>query len=937
MLIDTGASCSFIRRSCAERLNLQQWPLRERVTVTLADDRTTVATHEVRVDCLRVYGAAAPCSLLVLTGLSNDVIVGLTWQRAAKLTIQLGEPYDTLNGRPITRGLRTPVVDSRTPVSGSRTPVSDSRTPTTGSRRADRTTRSDPAKDEWQRGPPVRLSAALVHVHAAARTVQQRSERLSAATADVAMPATSNDQLRRVLQRFRQVFTEVLPVKTAEQIAQAKQFSIVLVGDEVRPVKQRQRRMSPAEIEAATAWVRDEVAAGRMEPSTSEWAAQLVIVAKRNDKGEVSGWRICGDYRSLNDVTKADAEPLPLVQTVFDQLAGMRFFSKMDLLKGFNQIPVDENSRELMAVSTPAGLYQPTVMPFGVKNAPGSFQREMRRVLREKLHRGVMVFIDDIIVYSRTEAEHVELIAWVLARLEAEGYFAHPGKCQFMQAEVNFLGHVVSQQGVSMQQHKVAAVNSWPVLKSVRDVRAFLGLAGFYRRFVRDFSKIAQPLTDLTQVADGKAFSWGRPQQAAFDELKRALTSAPVLAHPDPQRQWTVQTDASGYAIGAVLSQQQDDGVLRPVAYWSQKLNSAERNYSATERELMAIVKATKEWRVYLHGSPHPVLLRSDHKPLIYLNSKPELGMRLSRWMEELCDLTFQMGYVKGKDNAAADALSRRSDYEAGAPAAESSTLKVKLIAVTDTRSPASRWRVASEWMDSRVESLSVVTQDERTETTLVVESLLDDVRAAARTSERYQQLLAGDDDSDGVVRRDGLVYSRGGQLYIPNDRRLRTRLLELAHDAVGHFGRDRTLERLQRHCVWDGMSKEVADYCRGCAVCAVTKTASTAPAGQLVPLPIPERAWDSVGIDFTGPLPVTAAGYNSIMAIVDRLTGMLMLRPCKTTIKGIEAGKVLLDQMLGMGRLPTSIVSDRDVRFTGAAWGQLWRGLKTEQKMSTA
>ena len=445
-----------------------------------------------------------------------------------------------------------------------------------------------------------------------------------------------NSKLRRVLQRHQRVFTDVLPVKTAEQIAQARQFSIVLVGDVVRPVKQRERRLSPAEIEAATQWVREEVAAGRMEPSSSDWAAQLVIVAKRNEQGEVSGWRICGDYRDLNAVTKADAEPLPLMQMVFDQLAGMQWFSKLDLLKGFNLIPVDVQSRELMAVSTPAGLYQPTVMPFGVKNAPGSFQREMRRVLSGRLNKGVFVFIDDTIIYSRTEAEHIELIDWVLTRLEDEGYFAHPGKCAFMQSEVNFLGHVVTRAGVSMQQHKVQAIRDWPVLRSVKDVRAFLGLAGFYRRFVAGFSRIAQPLTDLTKTADGEAWVWGREQQSAFDRLRRALTDAPLLAHPDPQLQWIVQTDASGFAIGAVLSQQHSDGVVRPVAYWSQKLKPAEVNYTATERELMAIVKAAEHWRVYLHGSPHPVLLRSDHKPLVYLNAKADRGQRLSRWMEQL-------------------------------------------------------------------------------------------------------------------------------------------------------------------------------------------------------------------------------------------------------------------------------------------------------------
>ena len=487
----------------------------------------------------------------------------------------------------------------------------------------------DAKAEEWSADKPVRLAAALIHLKGATATAASGgSQRQCVASLDVA--ATGNSQLKQVLQRHQRVFTDVLPVKTAQQIAQAKQFSIVLIGDDVRPVKQRERRMSPAEIEAATQWVKDEVAAGRMEPSSSEWAAQLVIVPKRNEKGEVTGWRICGDYRSLNAVTKADAEPLPLMQTVFDQLAGMQYFSKLDLLKGFNQIPVEAKSRELMAVSTPVGLYQPTVMPFGVKNAPGSFQREMRRVLSGRLNKGVFVFVDDIITYSRTEAEHLELIEWVLSRLEAEGYFANPAKCAFLKDEVNFLGHVVNRAGVSMQQHKVEAVRNWPVLQSVKDVRAFLGLAGFYRRFVEGFARIARPLTDLTQMAYNQQWRWGPVEQKAFDALKRALTSAPVLAHPNPQRQWIVQTDASGLAIGGVLSQKQDDDTVRPVAYWSHKFNSAERNYSRHRAGADGHRgKATEHWRVYLHGSPHPVLLRSDHKPLVYLNGKAELGMRL--------------------------------------------------------------------------------------------------------------------------------------------------------------------------------------------------------------------------------------------------------------------------------------------------------------------
>ena len=316
------------------------------------------------------------------------------------------------------------------------------------------------------------------------------------------------------------------------------------------------------------------------------------------------------------------------------------------------------------------------------------------------------MFIDDIIIFSRTEDEHVELVDWVLGRLEAEGYYTNPAKCQFMRSEVSFLGHMVSRDGLSVQQHKVDAVRSWPVPQSVKDVRAFLGLAGFYRRFVRDFAAVARPLTDLTKVVERGWFSWGADEQHAFDTLKQALTSAPVLAHPDPQRQWTVQTDASGFAIGAVLSQVQDDGKARPVAYWSHKLNSAQRNYSATERELMAIVEATKHWRQYLHGSPHPVLLRSDHQPLVYLNTKEQLNRRLGRWMEELCDLTFEMGYVKGKDNAAADALSRRADLESkDESAAEPTVLKVRLTAMPRANrepSMSHAWRVHGGWMEQQ-------------------------------------------------------------------------------------------------------------------------------------------------------------------------------------------------------------------------------------------
>ena len=934
MLIDTGASCCFVRRSWAVNSGLSIVEVKQHITVTLADERTTVCTHEVPVSCMSVHDSKAACSLVVMDELSNDVVVGMDWQRAARLTITPGHPHDLLNGQRVTHKPRKPSRTASTPPKNKPTP-----TPTP----------SKPTR--------IRLAATLLHLtrevaQRAARTEALNSAAVTKKAATIDEAAAGNARLRDVLQRHQRVFTEVLPIKTAEQITAAKQFSIVLIGDEVRPVKQRERRVSPVEVEAATQWVKEEVAAGRMEPSTSEWAAQLVIVPKRNDKGEVTGWRICGDYRNLNDVTKADAEPLPLMQMAYDQLAGMRYFSKLDLLKGFNQIPVEQKSRECMAVSTPVGLYQPTVMPFGVKNAPGSFQREMRRVLSGRLNKGVFVFIDDIIIWSRTEEEHLQLIDWVLTQLEKHGYYAHPGKCQFLKDEVNFLGHMVSRRGVSMQEHKVKAVKEWPVLKNVRDVRAFLGLAGFYRRFVKGFSSVAKPLTDLTCVKDGEWWHWGAVEQRAFDTLKRALVEAPILAHPDPQRQWIVETDASAFAIGGILSQKQEDGTVRPVAYWSEKLSSAPRNYGATERELMAIVEACKHWREYLFGSPHPVLLRSDHKPLTYLNRKAVLGQRLNGWMELLSDYTFEISYVKGKDNGAADALSRRSDHEARG-AAERAPLQLRKVKMINAET-AKTWR-GPEWrskvlqMNEQSPLLAAAKRKVKpsaaveemkdyshvTELWRLVENLQDEARAAGAKDEKYQTLLKGDQKQDGLRRENGLVLSRTGAVYVPDNRALKTKLVELAH--VGHFGRDRTTQHLARHCYWAGMTIDVDDFVRGCHTCQANKAPNHLPAGLLRPLPIPNQVWDSVGVDFIGPFPASKGGRDFLMVLIDRFSKMVKLRACNTTISSAEAGKLVLDMMMEIGKLPTSIVSDRDVRFTAGAWGQLWRGLNTELKMSTA
>ena len=858
MLVDSGATACFVRRRWAETHGLPITPLPQPVTVTLADSASQLrAVDEVQADTKIRGSVVSGARMLVLDDLPHDVIIGMPWLDAARVTIGFGPPR-RWNGQ---------LLDSNDVLS---------------IREADNTNEL--------------LAAMRAH--------------------------TPNGRLQQLQAEYADVFKAVLPTTTGEQRKSAVQFTITLSDTTCVPVKQRERRLTPAKRAAALDWVREEVAAGRMEQSTSAWSSQLVFAAKYKDD-KLVGWRICGDYRDLNFHTKADAEPLPLPEEILAEMQGSIVFSKMDLLKGFNQIPVDKDSRQYMAVSTPDGLYQPTVMPFGVRNAPGAFQREMRRVLRDRLHRGVLVFIDDIILHSKSDEEHIELLQWAFQRLRDEYYYAHPEKCEFMVSTVSFLGHMVSQVGIAVQQHKVAAVRDWPTPTTRREVRGFLGLTGYYRRFVQNYAQIAQPLTLLT--GETVAWQWGEEQQSAFDELKERLCSAPILVYASPTQPYVVQTDASDCAIGAVLSQRQNDGSERPIAFWSHKLNRAEFNYSATEKELLAIVKACEHWAGYLEGSQCPILVRTDHQPLTWLNSRPVVTARLARWVVRLTGYNFKIDYVKGKENVVADALSRRSDME---------QLAQQEIAELRSGGQGERVRLA---VARAIENEVAAVDEGQGELTVNIDSLWDRMRAAVKSDVDYERRLQGKQEDDKWERRDGLLWSSDGAVWVPNDRELRTLILQLAHDWAGHFGISRTLSKVRQHCVWDGMTREVEDYCRSCVTCALHKSSNQRPGGTLTQLPIPAEPWDSIGIDFVGPLPPSATGNDTIMVVVDRLSKMVLLSACKLTINGKQAGILALNMLLPLLALPKSIVSDRDVRFTGSCWSQMWAHIGTRLDMSTA
>jgi transposase InsO family protein len=416
------------------------------------------------------------------------------------------------------------------------------------------------------------------------------------------------------------------------------------------------RPHSPKDLAAFKEYIQEFTESGLLRPSNSPYGALALIVKKKD-----GGPRVVIDYRALNDMTIKDKYPLPLMDEMFDQTHGAQYFTKIDLRSGFHQIRLKEEDIEKTAFRTRYGSYEYTVLPMGITNAPGTFMRLMNETFKDMIDRWVMVFLDDVLVYSRTREEHIKHVRQVLDRLRERKLYCKLSKCEFFQREVEFLGHQLGANGLSVSADKVKAVREWPTPKNTTEVRSFLGLAGFYRRFVKDFSKIAMPLTELTQ--DRRVWGWGESQKAAMAALQKALCSAPILLTPDPTKQFVLNCDACKYAIGATLQQDQGQG-LQPVAYRSRKLTPAEVNYDTREQEFLALVDACSHWRHYLHGE-QPFKLLSDHDSLKYHKTMPHLSGRLARWIEKMAEFDYTIEHIPGVKNVVADALSRRCDLKA--------------------------------------------------------------------------------------------------------------------------------------------------------------------------------------------------------------------------------------------------------------------------------
>jgi hypothetical protein len=701
--------------------------------------------------------------------------------------------------------------------------------------------------------------------------------------------------------------------------------------------------MSREELLVLRKTLSDLLTRGFIRVSSSPAAAPILFVKKPG-----GGLRFCCDYRALNAMTKKDRYPLPLIKETLSQVSSAQWYTKLDIIAAFNKIRMAEGEEWKTAFRTRYGLFEWLVMPFGLANAPSSFQRFVNWVLRDYLDDFVSAYVDDVLIYTQgTKKDHEAKVKVVLQRLMDAGLQIDIDKCEFSTKTTKYLGFILEAgRGIRMDPEKVKAIQEWELPTSTKGVRGFLGFANFYRSFIQNFADTAQPLVNLTKKAlQQEPFAITPDAKDAFNTLKTAFLTAPMLAQFDESCETVVECDASGWATGGALMQYVE-GVLRPVAFFSRRMTPAECNYEIYDKELLAVISCLEEWTMWLKPLKHFVV-RTDHKNLEYYKSPQKLTERQVRWYESLTQFNAKLVYKPGRLNVVADALSRRDqDIPKNA---EDDRLRKRVIQVIKPQVVASTMKLHEDrnhsgetyQREDAVASQPVVQDDmtklwtEGAPLDKTYQGILTAVLSkAAQLPTEFRHLKLSMNDLS--ARESYLLFRE--RFWVPDVEPLKTGLMQSIHDSLvtGHPGKEGLTRILSRKYFWPGMGNDVRRFVRNCHSCGRNTVWRSRRQGLLRPLPVPERIWNEISMDYITDLPLTATGSRHLLVITDRLGKGLVLIPCRDLESGSLA-KLFIRHYYANHGLPSAITSDRGDQFVHGVWSFMCKILGIKQRLSTA
>ena len=880
VLVDSGATSQFISSSFVTEHNIKSSPLPKQDFVTLANGSQQAASSIVESACVSISSYTDKIDFVALPLVGYDAILGMSWLTKYNPTIDWRNRSIKFQEHHLV-GKSVRVNQSAQSIAASSASV---RSPSCSSSMIS----SRSLKQQIRNNQIDPDQVLLVFPHDILQITSSSSSISSVSSAEFPESVELQVAGKDLIEKYRDVFPKELPPGLPPQREIDHKIDLIPGSS---PPSRPTYRMSAVELTELKQQLEELIKSGFIRPSKSPFGAPILFVKKKDGT-----MRMCIDYRALNNISIKNKYPLPRVDELFDRLQGAKYFSKIDLRSGYHQIRIDPADVPKTAFRTRYGHFEFLVLPFGLTNAPATFMHLMHQTFRDHLDDFVIVFLDDILIYSKTLKDHQQHVSKILEILRREKLYAKESKCELFKTEVEFLGHIVGRSGLRMMEDKVQAVVEWPPPTKATEVRSFLGTIGYYRKFIKNFSAIAAPLTDLTK--DTVKFEWSTVHEEAFRKLKSAIAAGPILILPDPNIPFVINTDASGFAVGAVLQQDQGKG-MQPIAFMSKKMLEAETRYPVHEQELLAIIHALNSWRHYLHGSKFKVIVKTDHKSLQHLKTQPTLSGRQSRWLDVIADFDFDIEYIDGKTNVVADGLSRRHDHQV-------------------EESNSSPHRISN------------------------ISSLHADIFEASKVDVAYKRLLKKNTNELKKMHlsiKGGLLYYKEDRIYLPNDAALRTRIIHECHDAPtgGHLGKDKTIDQVKRRFYWLRMDEEIQQYVVTCDLCQRNKPSQRPKIGLLQPLPIPDRPWQQVSMDLITQLPKSRAGNDAIVVFVDKLTKMVHYVPTTTNVTAPKLAKIVLREVCRLHGIPESILSDRDPRFTAHFWRALWDQLGTKLVMSTA